>query len=170
MRRSTPFANRTFPLLLAMMAGLAILMPAIPLLSAELYPGPYRAEILRVVDSDTVKARVALWPTLDTVVSVRLRGVDTPEKHRPQCPEEKVAALAATDFVEDLLPAGAEVLVTDVSADKYGGRVVGDLSIDGTSLSQTLIARGFARPYDGGTKTSWCPAGQASPERAEGTN
>jgi endonuclease YncB( thermonuclease family) len=39
---------------------------------------------------------------------------------------------------------------------KYGGRVLGDVIIDGEPLSKKLIASGYAIPYDGGTKKSWC--------------
>ncbi len=167
MRLSNRYAAKISPILIMAAVALAILLPAVPLLGAETYPGEYRGTVLRVVDSDTVKAQIAVWPTLDTIVSVRLRGVDTPEKFRPKCESEKAAAEIATDFVKGLLPAGAEVTITDVTSDKFGGRVVGDLLIDGKSLSEILIEKGFARPYDGGTKSSWCEP-ETSPERAEG--
>jgi endonuclease YncB( thermonuclease family) len=40
--------------------------------------------------------------------------------------------------------------------DKYGGRVLGDVIIDGKKLSELLIANGHARPYFGEKKESWC--------------
>jgi endonuclease YncB( thermonuclease family) len=40
--------------------------------------------------------------------------------------------------------------------DKYGGRVLGDVLLNGQSLRQLLIANGFAREYYGEAKTSWC--------------
>ena len=40
--------------------------------------------------------------------------------------------------------------------DKYGGRVLGDVLLDGKSLRVALITNGFAREYYGEAKTSWC--------------
>ena len=40
--------------------------------------------------------------------------------------------------------------------DKFGGRVLGDLLLDGQSLRQMLIANGYAREYFGEAKQSWC--------------
>ena len=40
--------------------------------------------------------------------------------------------------------------------DKYGGRVLGHVIIDGQSLSDMLIRAGLARPYHGEAKSSWC--------------
>jgi endonuclease YncB( thermonuclease family) len=40
--------------------------------------------------------------------------------------------------------------------DKYGGRVLGDVLLNGQSLRGMLIANGFAREYYGEAKTSWC--------------
>ena len=41
--------------------------------------------------------------------------------------------------------------------DKYGGRVLGDVIIDGVSLRYLLISNGYAREYFGDKKQSWCP-------------
>jgi endonuclease YncB( thermonuclease family) len=40
--------------------------------------------------------------------------------------------------------------------DKYGGRVLGDVILDGKSLREMLIEKGYAREYYGEAKTSWC--------------
>jgi len=40
--------------------------------------------------------------------------------------------------------------------DKYGGRVLGDVILNGQSLRAMLIQNGFAREYYGEAKTSWC--------------
>ena len=39
--------------------------------------------------------------------------------------------------------------------DKFGGRVLGDLIIDGKSLRQLLLDNGYAREYYGDKKQSW---------------
>jgi endonuclease YncB( thermonuclease family) len=40
--------------------------------------------------------------------------------------------------------------------DKYGGRVLGDVIVDGKSLRNLLITQGPAREYYGDKKQSWC--------------
>jgi endonuclease YncB( thermonuclease family) len=40
--------------------------------------------------------------------------------------------------------------------DKYGGRVLGDVILNGQSLRGMLISKGYAREYYGEAKTSWC--------------
>jgi endonuclease YncB( thermonuclease family) len=42
------------------------------------------------------------------------------------------------------------------SWDKFGGRVLGDILLNGQSLRMMLIQNGFAREYYGEAKTSWC--------------
>ena len=39
---------------------------------------------------------------------------------------------------------------------KYGGRVIGDVILDGKSLSKQLLEKDYARIYCGGKKESWC--------------
>ena len=40
--------------------------------------------------------------------------------------------------------------------DKYGGRVLGDIILDGQSLRMMLIQNNLAREYYGEEKQSWC--------------
>jgi endonuclease YncB( thermonuclease family) len=126
------------------------------------YPGPYLADVVKVTDSDTIKLRLHMWPDQTITVGLRINGVDTPEKFRPQCDLEKSKALAASEFVSSLIPVGSRVIVQSVKSGKYARRAVGDLfyknsfgAID--KLADALIRFDHAVPYDGGTKTKdWC--------------
>jgi endonuclease YncB( thermonuclease family) len=52
---------------------------------------------------------------------------------------------------------GKEIKVEIKKWDKYGGRVLGDLIIDGKRLSAQLIDAGLAIEYNGEKKTKdWC--------------
>lgn len=42
--------------------------------------GPYKAELVRVVDGDTIDITIELWPGLTQRARIRLEGVNTPEK------------------------------------------------------------------------------------------
>jgi len=84
-------------------------------------------------------------------------GVDTPEKgHRAQCPQENTKGLAATEFTKTTIANGKKIQVAIATWDKFGGRVLGDVLIDGKSLRVALIKNGYAREYYGLAKESWC--------------
>jgi len=40
--------------------------------------------------------------------------------------------------------------------DKYGGRVLGDLLLDGKSLRELLLENNYAVSYNGAKKPNWC--------------
>ena len=118
----------------------------------------YDAEITRVIDGDTVAFRAPFLPApLKPELSIRVYGVDTPEKgHRAQCPSEAQRGEAASAFTKQMIAASQQRQVVIMDWDKYGGRVLGDVILNGISLRQQLIANGFAREYYGEAKTSWC--------------
>jgi endonuclease YncB( thermonuclease family) len=90
-------------------------------------------------------------------LAVRIFGVDTPEKgFRAKCESENQRGLAASEFTKKLVNASQKRQVILYDWDKFGGRVLGDMVLDGKSLRQQLIANGFAREYFGEAKTSWC--------------
>jgi micrococcal nuclease len=119
----------------------------------------YNATLTRVIDGDTV-AFQALWlpDPLKKELSIRVFGVDTPEKgHRAQCPSENARGQAATAFTKKMVEQATTRQVVLMSWDKYGGRVLGDVLLNGQSLRSMLIQQGYAREYYGEAKTSWCP-------------
>jgi endonuclease YncB( thermonuclease family) len=119
---------------------------------------PYNYKITRVIDGDTVEFEAPFMPApLKPLLSIRVLGVDTPEKgHRAQCDKEAKAAIAASEFTKNAINNAKTIQILLQSHDKYGGRVLGDVILDGKKLSEMLIANGHARPYDGKKKSSWC--------------
>jgi hypothetical protein len=118
----------------------------------------YDAVITRVIDGDTVAFQAPFLPApLKQELSIRVFGVDTPEKgHRAQCPSEDQRGQAATAFTKAQINASIKRQVILMDWDKYGGRVLGDVILDGKSLRQMLISNGYAREYYGEAKQSWC--------------
>jgi endonuclease YncB( thermonuclease family) len=118
----------------------------------------YDAVLTRVVDGDTVAFQANWLPDpLKKELSVRVFGVDTPEKgHRAKCPSEDARGQAASAFTKAQINAAQKRQIILMDWDKYGGRVLGDVLLDGKSLRQMLITNGFAREYYGEAKTSWC--------------
>ena len=118
----------------------------------------YDFPITRVIDGDTVAFQATfLPPPLKQELSIRVFGVDTPEKgHRAMCPQEAQRGEAATAFTKAQINAAQKRQVALMDWDKYGGRVLGDVLLDGKSLRAMLIQNGFAREYYGEAKQSWC--------------
>ena len=118
----------------------------------------YDAQVLRVSDGDTIVIAAPYLPApLKPQLAVRIYGVDTPEKgHRAQCASEAQRGEAASAFTKQLIAISQKRQIVLMDWDKYGGRVLGDVILNGVSLRQQLIANGFAREYYGEAKTSWC--------------
>jgi endonuclease YncB( thermonuclease family) len=118
----------------------------------------YDANILKVSDGDTIVIAAPFLPApLKPQLAVRIFGVDTPEKgFRAKCESENQRGLAASEFTKKLVNASQKRQVILYDWDKFGGRVLGDMVLDGKSLRQQLIANGFAREYFGEAKQSWC--------------
>ena len=142
-----------------------LLLLTVPLLAfAQKTPQgvTYDAQILRVTDGDTVVIAAPFLPKpLKPELAIRVFGVDTPEKgHRAMCPSEAQRGEAASAFTKNAInsaaASGGKFQVTMYGWDKFGGRVLGDLLINGQSLRAALIANGFAREYYGEAKQSWC--------------
>jgi endonuclease YncB( thermonuclease family) len=145
-------------LLIALCITLTSCMP-VPALAQQQKAGvTYNAVITRVIDGDTV-AFQALWlpDPLKKELSIRVFGVDTPEKgFRAKCPEEDVRGQAASAFTKKMVEQSTTRQVVLMDWDKYGGRVLGDVLLNGQSLRYMLIQQGYAREYYGEAKQSWC--------------
>lgn len=115
----------------------------------------YFAYLLHVTDGDTFKARVPVWQGVEIVASVRVNGIDAPEL-RGKCNYEKVKAEEASEALFHYLQTAKSVTLQNVKDDKYSGRVVADVMVDGKSLSSEMIRTGLVRPYSGGTRAGWC--------------
>ena len=118
----------------------------------------YDAQIVRVSDGDTIVIAAPFLPApLKPELAVRIYGVDTPEKGwRAQCPAEAQRGEAASVFTKNAVAAANKRQVILYGWDKFGGRVLGDIILNGQSLRQGLIANGHAREYYGDAKQSWC--------------
>lgn len=138
-------------LLAALLAGPASAAPG------ELYHWPVR----EVIDGDTISVEIPGLPRELQPVKIRVLGIDTPERGgRAKCAREREMATKATALTRFLVGDAQKhkrpIGFSKIGWDKYGGRVDAEVTIDGRSLSRTLIAAGLARPYDGGKRSGWC--------------
>ncbi len=142
-------------LLLLLITSLVITNQA---LSKERTGVIYDAKITRVVDGDTVAFEAKWLPDpLKKELSIRVYGVDTPEKgFRAKCADENKLGHDATDFTTSAIRNAHIIQIVIYDWDKYGGRVLGDIILDGQSLRKMLIEHRYAREYYGDAKQSWC--------------
>jgi len=102
------------------------------------------AVVTRVVDGDTIRARIS-----GRQERVRFIGIDTPESVKPNTPVQ-CFALAASARTKALLPPGTAIrLVRDAEARDRYHRLLAYVyrSRDGLFVNLALVREGFARPY-----------------------
>jgi endonuclease YncB( thermonuclease family) len=98
-----------------------------------------KAEVLEIVDGDTIKVFVDLGFNIFTRLKVRVAGCDAPEINT-------AAGLAARNFTAQLLQPGAVVTLNSKRLDLYGRAEAIVTLPDGRDLSDLLIAAHHAVP------------------------
>lgn len=117
-----------------------------------------RLPVLGTVDGDTIRTQIDTLPCPLCKVSIRVKGIDTPESgHLAKCDKEKELGVKAKKFLELHVGPSTHMVVTDMSWDKYGGRINGNVNVSGQDVATVMIMRGLAKPYTGkGPKPNWC--------------
>jgi len=117
----------------------------------------YDWKITRVIDGDTVEVQVNFLPKeLGDKLKLRVWGVDTPEKgFRAHSEKEAELGLKSSEFTKNLISNAKEIKIDVIMWDKFGGRILGDVIIDGHSLRKLLLDNGYAREYYGTKKEVW---------------
>ena len=124
-------------------------------ISRDEIAGPINADLIEVIDGDTLSVRIAIWPGQTVQTLVRLEGVDTPEL-KGKCAAERSQGAQAKAFVQEVLGDGPAVL-RHVRFGKYAGRVLARVATrSGDDVAHLLIERGFGRVYAGGRRQGWC--------------
>lgn len=119
----------------------------------------YVYKVEKITDGDTIKLDTRANSSIidDLGLSVRIYGIDTPEKDpRAKCKKENDLAQQASQFTKDII-GSKEVLIEVKKWDKYGGRVLGIVQVGGLNIGDELIKRGLAIEYFGEKKEKdWC--------------
>ena len=110
----------------------------------------YKVKLGKVLDGDTFKVYLACnYKLFCKAVSVRVRGVDTPEL-KSKDPETKAKAKAAQKFTRDFLT-GKKITLKQCTRDKYF-RLLCDVYADNKNLAEALLSKNLAISYNGGKK------------------
>jgi endonuclease YncB( thermonuclease family) len=118
------------------------------------------AIVLGATDGDTVRVRVPDWSgTPFGTISVRVFGINSPESSKAlaKCDRELELGKEAKSYAKQLLPANSRITFVYRGPDKYGGRVLGTITLpDGRDFGTVMIGAGLAVRYDGKKKGSFC--------------
>lgn len=112
-------------------------------------------KVVKVYDGDTITIATKL-PYEDSPYyrfSVRLKGIDCPEL-RTKNKDEKECAILARDFLRHQIM-DKMILLKNVELEKYG-RILADVYLNESNMSELLCEHKLAVKYEGGTKQ--CPA------------
>jgi micrococcal nuclease len=111
----------------------------------------YKAEILNVVDGDTVDVRIDLGLRVYHVTRLRLNGINAPELHS-KIKAEVVRAKASRDRLIELINGKTVTVQTFKDRTEKYGRYLAEITLDGTSINQQMITEGLAVSYSGGKR------------------
>lgn len=95
----------------------------------------WQAQCVRVVDGDTILIRHE-----GKTVTIRINGIDCPEKDQPRGPE-------ATEYTAAMV-AGKPIDIEPVAWDRYG-RMIAWVYVGGYNLSTEILRNGLAWPCSG---------------------
>ena len=111
----------------------------------------YKAQLIRVIDGDTLDCRIDLGFSVFVKKRVRLMGIDTWES-RTRDLEEKKKGLAAKSRLIGLLQADdGEFTLISYGVGKFG-RVLGEIEVTAGNVCYILVEEGHAYAYFGGKK------------------
>ena len=114
----------------------------------------YNAEVIKVVDGDTLIASISLGFDVYVKKRIRFQGFNAPES-RTRDLEEKKLGLAAKARVKEILKENKnKFILKSHGVGKYG-RCLGEIFVETlgeNSLQKTLIIEGHGVEYDGGKR------------------
>lgn len=117
----------------------------------------YEAELIKVLDGDTIDCYIDLGFDLKIKKRIRYMGIDTWES-RTRDLEEKEKGLAAKEFCKNFCKEGEPAILKTKTYDASGkyGRILGEIWSAGEfadkSLNEYLIEKGHAVEYHGGKR------------------
>jgi len=108
-------------------------------------------QISHVHDGDTIIVNITNWhPIVGKKMSIRIRGIDTPELNDAS---KKILAKEAKEFTTKMI-SYSHVEFKNFTRDKYF-RLDADVYVNGKNLGDLLVEHNLAKRYDGGKKPTW---------------
>lgn len=104
----------------------------------------YRAEIVKVIDGDTLKVKIDVGFRLTFTDNFRLIGIDTPEIRGVERPDGLISKQYVIDWLEKRT--GKDLILKSSKHGKY--RWLAELWCETDCLNRDLVADGYADKYD----------------------
>lgn len=118
------------------------------------YPDVLVMRVIKVYDGDTITVDISGYPDIvGKKIGIRVNGIDTPEIRDPN-PKIKRLAYIVRDYIRLKIKDAKRIELRNLDRGKYF-RIVADVYVDGKDLKADLVKKGYAKPYDGGTKVLW---------------
>ncbi|MBF0620955.1 MAG: thermonuclease family protein [Magnetococcales bacterium] len=112
----------------------------------KVYPDISNVTYLSNYDGDTIRFNIPnQHPVFGQSISIRLRGIDTPEL-RGNTPQGREKAIKARDTVTKILQNAQTIHLTEVSPGKYF-RIIARVLADGVDVGKLLLDKGLAITY-----------------------
>ena len=113
----------------------------------------YNAKVIRVVDGDTIDAKVDLGFSTFKKVRIRMHGINAPESRTRNLEEKKKGLAAKARLIEMLEENENHFILISHGVGKFG-RCLGEIFLTGheNSLNKQLIWEGHGTEYYGGKR------------------
>lgn len=113
----------------------------------------YRAQLIRVVDGDTLDLEVDLGFGIAKADRFRLAGINAPEVRGADKARGELATMCLRDLLENAADGWVTVRTTKDKREKYG-RYLAQVLVTGrdgtvTDVGAALVTEGLAAPYYG---------------------
>lgn len=127
-----------------------LLFLSFPLFAQQSTSNFYKVRLGKVIDGDTFKVYLACsYKLFCKSVSVRVRGIDTPEL-KSKDETKRAKAQEAKRFTQEFLT-GHKIVLKRCTRDKYF-RLLCEVYADDKSLAEALLAANLAISYNRGSR------------------
>tara|TARA_R100001463_G_scaffold37261_1_gene80033 strand:+ start:2344 stop:2694 length:351 start_codon:yes stop_codon:yes gene_type:complete len=106
----------------------------------------YEAELIRVVDGDTIDAWIDLGFNITVRRRIRLWGINAPETRTLDLEEKREGKLAKARLEDILSINRGSFSVKSIGVDKYG-RCLGEIYLQDVNINKQLLAEGLVEVY-----------------------
>ncbi len=96
---------------------------------------------VRTIDGDTFVIDIeGVYEVFGSNISVRIRGIDTPERGQENYSE-------STEVLKALLESGDKIQIINISRDKYF-RIGADVFVGDINVAEHMLRHGYAKVYE----------------------
>ena len=106
----------------------------------------YEAELIRVIDGDTIDAWIDLGFDITVRRRIRLWGINAPETRTLDLEEKREGKLAKARLEDILSINRGSFSVKSIGVDKYG-RCLGEIYLQDVNINKQLLAEGLVEVY-----------------------